>query len=582
MRHHPLNIYAGPVVLSTLLLASSAFVSGPASGSTRWADPAIFFPQTFLNPSPPSSDHLFPSLRQPAGPSWQSIASTTRTRKLVLLQAKKDTEKDAESDVDSSTSPNNSGNDLAWFFTLCLPLWLVYISNQWSRSSIYYLVNFGAASSDAVTAMNVDLGFNQAQYGVLASVAFTSLFAIASLGAGFAADRFNRKTLTVLSAASWSVAVVGTALAQSYAVVVACRIAMGLACAFSTPTAYTLIRDNVPPGKVATASSFYGTGVALGSGLASLTILLDNAVGWRGALDAIAITGFASVALSLVLLPNDADDADEKDESSQSATRTPTTTMDKTSNDQEEGFASILSDVQEAFASDRAQWIYLASLLRFCSGLCIGVWSAPYFRMVFDSRSSDYAVAQAAISAIGATASGVLGGTIADQLSSSAASQGDNKNDGGTDAIGRRLWVPVVGSVLAAPTWYLAVHSPDSFELSMAWLAAEYFVAECWFGPTISTLQSSVPSNVGGTAQGLFTLTGAMANFAPSIVGYVYGQAVSASATSVGGEDAAASSSELSGLLSLVVCGCYLSSAVCFYVASLSSPATAATKSAKS
>jgi len=374
---------------------------------------------------------------------------------------------------DDGDEPKNIG----WFLTLVFPLWLVYVSNQWSGSCLYSLVKF-AGSADATTAMNVDLSFDQAQYGVLASVAFTSLFAIASLGAGFASDRFNRKTLTIVSAASWSVAVLGTALADSYSAVVACRVAMGLACAFSTPTAYTLIRDNVPTNNAATASSFYGTGVALGSGLASLTILLDNSVGWRGALDAIAITGFASVVLSLVLLPNDEKDDIHTDDNVMSKDNAG-------SREEDEGFATILRDVREAFATDRAQWIYLASFLRFCSGLCIGVWSAPYFRMVFDSRSSDYAIAQAAISAIGASASGILGGKIADNLSNAAQ---DDDDGSGVDAIGRRLWVPTLGSVLAAPTWYFAMHSPDSFEISMAWLAAEYFVAECWFGPTISSL----------------------------------------------------------------------------------------------
>ena len=67
------------------------------------------------------------------------------------------------------------------YLSIVLPLLLVYISNQWSRSSLYYLVNFSeSADATAFTAMNVDLSFTQAQYGALASVAFTALFAVAS------------------------------------------------------------------------------------------------------------------------------------------------------------------------------------------------------------------------------------------------------------------------------------------------------------------------------------------------------------------------------------------------------------------
>ena len=62
-----------------------------------------------------------------------------------------------------------------------------------------------------------------------------------------------------------------------------------------------------------------------------------------------------------------------------------------------------------------------------------------------------------------------------------------------------------------------------SFTTAMAWLAASYLGAEVWFGPTISVLQSSVPADRGGTAQGIFTLTGAVANLAPAVLGGVLG-----------------------------------------------------------
>jgi len=162
-----------------------------------------------------------------------------------------------------------------WLGTSVLPLWLVYISNQWSRSSIYYLVDF-SGEGNAFSAMNLNLGFSQLQYGLLASVAFTSLFAVASLGAGVASDRYNRKVLTIAWAVAWSVATLGTAFSMSYGQVVGWRIAMGLACAFSTPTAYTLLQERVPQNRAALASSIYGTGVALGSALASLSLLLDS------------------------------------------------------------------------------------------------------------------------------------------------------------------------------------------------------------------------------------------------------------------------------------------------------------------
>eukprot|EP00545_Synedropsis_sp_CCMP1620_P008257 CAMPEP_0119022966 /NCGR_PEP_ID=MMETSP1176-20130426/29111_1 /TAXON_ID=265551 /ORGANISM="Synedropsis recta cf, Strain CCMP1620" /LENGTH=207 /DNA_ID=CAMNT_0006977939 /DNA_START=21 /DNA_END=641 /DNA_ORIENTATION=- len=194
--------------------------------------------------------------------------------------------------------PQNSNN---WLFGLCLPLWLAYVSNQWSRSSIYYLVDFSDKGS-ALQAMNIDLDFSQAQYGLLASVAFTSLFAVASLVAGRASDRYNRKVLTVASIATWGLATLGTSTSTSYNQVVGWRVLMGLSCAFSTPTAYTLLAERVPADKAASASSLYSTGVAMGGALASLSILLDDRIGWRNTALTIALFAFGTAAINLFVL----------------------------------------------------------------------------------------------------------------------------------------------------------------------------------------------------------------------------------------------------------------------------------------
>jgi MFS family permease len=427
------------------------------------------------------------------------------------------------------------GSPLSWLWKLCLPLWLVYISNQWSRSSLYYLVDFSDAAV-STTAMNVDIGFDQVQYGVLASLAFTSLFAIASLGAGIAADRSNRKLLTVVAAGTWVIATVATAAADSYDTVLLSRVAMGLACAFSTPTAYTLIRERAPADRVALATSLYGTGVAVAGGLASLTILLDAAVGWRSALDIVAIFGVTAAVVTALLLEDD-----PKEQKGSSANLENNESKDPTKND---AVAEVFADISQVLATNRVKWIFLGSFLRFCSGLCIGVWSAPFYRLLFTENQSDYAIAQAVISAGLATLSGLIGGSVADWLSSQAAKEGKS------DVVGRRLWVPVVGSAIAAPAWYFAVQTDNSFDSAMTWLAIEYLVAECWFGPTISTLQSTVGPRIGGTAQGMFTVTGAFANLAPSAVGVLYGQL----GTPV----------ELSHILEIGVCFGYLSSAACF------------------
>lgn len=66
-----------------------------------------------------------------------------------------------------------------------------------------------------------------------------------------------------------------------------------------------------------------------------------------------------------------------------------------------------------------------------------------------------------------------------------------------------RAWVPMVGSLLAVPCW-MGVVSGGDFYTSLAFLLAEYMVAECWFGPTVTILQEDLPPSVRGVGQGVF------------------------------------------------------------------------------
>jgi len=429
-------------------------------------------------------------------------------------------------EVKSDISPILS---TSWLFTLVLPLQLAYVSNQWSRSSLYYLVNF----SDEATpfyAMNADIGFTQAQYGLLASVAFSILFAFASLGAGAAADRFNRKQLTIASILGWGTATIGTAFSSNYDNVLLWRVIMGLACAFTTPTGYTLINDRVPKDRKSFATSLYSTGVAIGGALASLSILLDNQFGWKQTTISIGLVAMVASLLILAILPDDKKDTD------------PESRILKSLNSQD---TSFLDDVTQVLSSNRVKWLFLGTFFRFSAGLSIGVWSAAFYKMKFADNASEYAVAQALITAFAGSASGLLGGAVADWVAV-------NSNDG-DDIVGKKLLIPVFGSVLAAPAFYMAIHA-ESFETAMIWLSLEYLVAECWFGPTISSMLTVVGSNVGGTGQGLFTLTGAIANIAPSAIGWAYGNDPT--------------TSDLSGLLSNSVCVAYLTCAFCFILSS--------------
>lgn len=442
-------------------------------------------------------------------------------------------------------------NSIIRILPIVLPLLAVYISNQWSRSSIYYLVDF-SSSTTPFTAINTDIGFSQTQYGILASVAFTALFAIASLFAGSLADTYDRKQITIISAILWSLATLATAFSTTYEQIVMARIVMGLVCAFSTPSAFTFLRDLVPKERIAIANSIYSSGVYLGGGLSSLSILLDQNVGWRVTCGIIAVYGWMAAACSSYFLPVDPKmkmdyiTTSRNSNGKSSSSSTPTTKIQNPL----KGVGDILT------TNTRIQWLYAGSFFRFCSGLMIGVWAAPYYKGAFPDDAASYAIINAVIVGLCGVTSGIMGGFLADKAAKWTDGNGYDANVG-------RLAVPIVGTVLAVPTWWMTAHA-STFDSAMIWLAMEYLVAECWFGPTVAVLQSEVKSGLGGTAQGLFTLTGAMGNFAPSILGFVYGQSILVTSSEN------SSSELLSTLLANGVCACYLISATCLILSASS------------
>lgn len=528
------------VLFSVVVTGASGFRFIPSAFSTR---PTVGLSSHPIRPSMMYQRNRHHIEDRRRGVNQIKIKDKISARNLLdhrTTQLKAQTTDDEESKLSS----------LSDILVLVFPLLLIYVSNQWSRYSISYLVDFSTpdASStiSAFGAMNIDLQFDQSQYGLLASTAFTVLFALSSLVAGNLADKYDRKLLTLGSCGVWTLATLATSQSQSYNEVLIARVIMGGACAFAIPAAYSLISDRVSKDKLALSNSIYGSGVYLGGALASLSLLLDESQGWRGTLEVISGFGVVSAAAVGLLLPGDGDR-----NASNEATEVAQPGGLKGNVDEE---SSLVPNVLQILSIPRVRFIYLASFLRFCSGLMIGVWAAPYYKQAFPDDASEYAVVNALIVGVMGCTSGILGGSIADGLGTWMK---ETKVEAPSilheyfDEQTIRLLLPIFGSLFAIPAWYLTTHSAtattNAFETAMFWLAVEYLVAECWFGPTIAVLQSTCKTAIDGpsktgTAQGLFVLTGAFGNLAPTFLGLIYGNQIIGQSSS--------SSEELANLLS--------------------------------
>ncbi len=414
--------------------------------------------------------------------------------------------------------------------------------NQWSRQAIYYLCNFGA-DGDAFKHMNVALNFDKEMYATLASIAFTLVFAVVSLFAGSASDKYDRSRVAALSCLAWSACTALQSKASSYGDLVPLRALTGFSQAFFNPAAYTLLSDLFPKRMIGTVNGIFSGGVYLGGALASLSILLDGAYGWRGTVNTIGLIGVGAAILCLALIKEPRGDA------------RPTTAVTKSvSSDEGAGLAGMagtglleqaIGGIKEVAVTKEAKLLLVAAGLRFCAGFSIAIWKAPFIFNKFPGVAEQFSGSNAAIVAGGGLLSTLAGGYISDRLT--------NPADPNT-APKARAWVPAIGSLLAAPAWAAFILAPTP-ELTAAALLVEYLVAECWFGPTLAALFNVVSPDRRGSAQGLFSVLTAAGNTAPILIGGLAGGNLG--------------DFQLSSVLLAAVSGSYLASGALFWLAAL-------------
>ncbi len=113
-----------------------------------------------------------------------------------------------------------------------------------------------------------DLHINDFAMGLLAGPAFAIFYAVAGVPLGWLADRVDRGRLIAMGIATWSVMTALSGFAGNFAHLFIARIGVGVGEATLGPAAHSLIADRFDRARLPLAMSIYGTGVALGAGMA--------------------------------------------------------------------------------------------------------------------------------------------------------------------------------------------------------------------------------------------------------------------------------------------------------------------------
>ena len=146
-----------------------------------------------------------------------------------------------------------------------------------------------------------DLGFDDSQGGLLGSV-FMLVYTVAAPLGGVLGDRWNRNRMVAVGVGLWSLATIGSGMAESYEGLLTMRALIGIGEAGYATVAPSIIADLFRPSVRGRKLAIFYLAIPMGSALGYLIGgAVGDAYGWRTAFYVAGVPGlvFALVALTL-------------------------------------------------------------------------------------------------------------------------------------------------------------------------------------------------------------------------------------------------------------------------------------------
>jgi len=135
---------------------------------------------------------------------------------------------------------------------------------------LFYFLSFvdRALISLMVEPIQRDLNFTDVEMGLLLGPAFGIFYAAAGIPLGRLMDRYSKRWLCMGVVAFWGLSTAVSGMATNFLLFFISRLGLGAGEAGLSPAAYSLMAEQVPRRRLATAYSFYTVGAFAGGGLA--------------------------------------------------------------------------------------------------------------------------------------------------------------------------------------------------------------------------------------------------------------------------------------------------------------------------
>ena len=147
-----------------------------------------------------------------------------------------------------------------------------------------------------------DQATQTANYGLLSGPILLAPLIVSSIFAGMVSDKMNRTWLMCGSIIVWSAAILATAYAQNFIVVVVWSLIIGFTLGFFVPPAISLILDYFPVQQQTTAMAVFGIAEQLAAALVNTVTIFITALGWVNTYVSIGIFFIGVGVIGLIVI----------------------------------------------------------------------------------------------------------------------------------------------------------------------------------------------------------------------------------------------------------------------------------------
>jgi len=345
------------------------------------------------------------------------------------------------------------------------------------------------AARNALFAVYPDLiaryGIDDAQIGLLQTV-FMIPHAAATLGFGWAGDRYDRRRVIAVGVIFASLAGAAGAIGDSYLGLAASRAAVGFGTAAVVPVANSILGQIFEGPRKASRLAVFNLGLFVGG---VVGFALGSAVGFPLVVVVLAVPGIVLSAVVLVLpIPAHAPLPPEA------------FVHGHRPSDLRAMVGTFISDARELLQIRTLRWVIASTTVMAFAAGGYNAWLKEL--LVRDKHMSEAEATSLLALALCGGLSGILvGARIADRLR--------------IRLVAGRLWTIVVGMALTAPCAATALLLPAGIALDVVGVATLFFIS--WYhAPMAASVDDLAPPRLTVAAQGLVIFTMHMLGTAPS------------------------------------------------------------------